>query len=63
MWYLRITEAWKSGSSTMERATGPRWCSGVQDIVWGRGLSHQTTGWVGVKSRETWWSDRRVLPQ
>ena len=59
---LRSTELRKSAVSAGDRATRPRWHSGVRDTVLGLGLSSRATGWVTVKRRGTWWSDRRVLP-
>ena len=41
---LWSTESLKSAVSTGERAIGPRWYSGVQDTVWGLGLSSRATG-------------------
>ena len=60
---LRSTELWKLAVSAGDRATGPRWYSGVRETVLRLGLSSRTTGWATVKRRGAWWSDRRVLPQ
>ena len=41
---LRSIELWKSAVSTGDRATGPKWYSGVRETVLGLGLSSRTTG-------------------
>ena len=58
---LRSIELWKSAVSAGDRATGPRWYSGVRETVWGLGLSSRFTGKATVRRRGTWWSERRVL--
>ena len=59
----RSTELCKSAVSAGDRATRPKWYSGVRVTVLGLGLSSQATGWVTVKRRGTWWSNMRVLPE
>ena len=61
--FRRSIEPWKSAVSAGERATGPRWYSGVRDTVWGLGLFSRAAGNAAVKRSGTWWSERRVLPQ
>ena len=60
---MRSTESWKSAVSAGDRATGPKWYSGVRETVWGLGLSSRIARKATVKRRGTWWSERRVLAQ
>ena len=59
---LRSAELCKSTVSAGDRATRPRWYSGVWDTVLGLALSSRATGWVTVKRRGTWWFEGGCFP-
>ena len=58
---LRSTELRKSAAFAGDRATRPKWYSGVRETVWGLGFSSRVTANATVKRRGTWWAERRVL--